>query len=152
MATNFWELINKHRIEIPSIQRDYAQGRITGKVPNIRKRFLDAIFQTLHSDSGSIELDFVYGYLRAIEGTNTVKYMPLDGQQRLTTLFLLHWYVAYRENHLTDARDILSNFSYATRHSTEVFCGTLLTNSIEEPKLVISKTIVDQKWFFNAMI
>ena len=26
-VTSFWELLNNHKIEIPIIQRDYAQGR-----------------------------------------------------------------------------------------------------------------------------
>ena len=36
-----------------------------------------------------VTLDFVYGDIDA-NGVMT----PLDGQQRLTTLFLLHWYAA----------------------------------------------------------
>lgn len=39
-----------------------------------------------------INLDFIYGNL---DGDT---FLPLDGQQRLTTLFLLHWYAYEKEN------------------------------------------------------
>lgn len=152
MAISFWQLIQNNKIEIPSIQRDFAQGRMTGKVPSIRKRFLDAIFEALEEDNGIIELDFVYGYLKQIDNSNKVKYMPLDGQQRLTTLFLLHWFVAYSENRLTETKEILLKFNYATRHSTEVFCECLVAKNIEDPKTSIKETIIDQKWFFNSWL
>lgn len=149
MAISFWQLIQNNKIEIPSIQRDFAQGRMTGKAPSIRKRFLDAVFETLEKNNGVIELDFIYGYVKQIDSGNKVKYLPLDGQQRLTTLFLLHWFVAYSEGKLTEAKDILLKFNYATRHSTELFCECLVGNIIEDPKTSIKETIIDQKWFFN---
>ncbi len=58
-----------------------------GPVFRVRNRFLDALKNAITSTP--ITLDFVYGDIDA-EGTLT----PLDGQQRLTTLFLLHWYAA----------------------------------------------------------
>jgi hypothetical protein len=73
-------------IEIPLIQRDYAQGRTDGHVTEIRERFLDVLYDAVASDA-KVGLDFVYG---DVEG-GTLR--PLDGQQRLTTLFLLHWYL-----------------------------------------------------------
>ena len=74
------------KIEIPKIQRDYAQGRDSEK--EVRKRFLDAIFESL-SKNEPMEMDFIYG---AIDEKEKV-FTPLDGQQRLTTLFLLYWYI-----------------------------------------------------------
>jgi hypothetical protein len=41
----FRELISKHRIEIPIIQRDYAQGR-EGK-EELRKNFLNALLEAV---------------------------------------------------------------------------------------------------------
>lgn len=82
----FWQLISEKRIVIPIIQRDYAQGR-EGK-EYVRKGFLEQLGNAIFKN-GSIELDFVYG----TENDKTM--YPLDGQQRLTTLWLLHWYVAY---------------------------------------------------------
>jgi uncharacterized protein with ParB-like and HNH nuclease domain len=72
------------RIEIPLIQRDYAQGRRNRRVDDIRSTFLEDLHQALNGGR-PIGLDFVYGEVN--DGT----FEPLDGQQRLTTLFLLHW-------------------------------------------------------------
>ncbi|KAA6317679.1 hypothetical protein EZS27_032201 [termite gut metagenome] len=76
--------ITLNKIEIPIIQRDYAQGRTTSEVERIRNRFLDALFRSITNGEHRV-LDFVYGDVSQ-NGVLT----PLDGQQRLTTLFLLH--------------------------------------------------------------
>lgn len=78
------------KIEIPIIQRDYAQGRKTPEVTRIRKRFLDSLYDAL-TQGKPLKLDFIYGDIK----DNVLT--PLDGQQRLTTLFLLHWYIARHE-------------------------------------------------------
>jgi Protein of unknown function DUF262 len=70
-------------IEIPKFQRDYAQGRHDPGVTDIRSAFLDALHEAL-TDGDPLGLDFVYGDI-----DNGVL-RPLDGQQRLTTLFLVH--------------------------------------------------------------
>ena len=79
----FWDFLNKFKIEIPIIQRDYAQGRIENET--IRLTFLDAIYQCINNKD-AINLDFIYG------NVNEDTFLPLDGQQRLTTLFLLYLY------------------------------------------------------------
>lgn len=85
------EEIKLNNISIPIIQRDYAQGRRDPDVVRIRKRFLNSLYNAI--EGSPITLDFVYGDIDQ-NGVMT----PLDGQQRLTTLFLLHWYAAKREN------------------------------------------------------
>jgi uncharacterized protein with ParB-like and HNH nuclease domain len=77
---SFWNLLSLHKVEIPIIQRDYAQGRESKQT--VRERFLNALHKALNGKA--IELDFIYGDLHADA------FQPLDGQQRLTTLFLLH--------------------------------------------------------------
>ena len=49
-----------HEIEIPIIQRDYAQGRNNSNVLRIRTRFLDALYNALTKHK-KMTLDFVYG-------------------------------------------------------------------------------------------
>src|SRR5690348_1184106 len=83
------------RIEIPIIQRDYAQGRDSLAVARIRSNFLDVLHGALTTET-PVSLDFVYGDV--VNGT----LRPLDGQQRLTTLFLLHWYLAWRAARLEE--------------------------------------------------
>jgi hypothetical protein len=154
----FWQLLNENTIEIPIIQRDYAQGRTTIKETKIRDRFLDTLYTKIQDEHDSINLDFVYGKIEH------KKLIPLDGQQRLTTLFLLHWYLASKENKLEECRNILKNFTYETRVSSREFCNALVSNTIElereieiiENDKVIIKTlktseiIEDNNWFFQS--
>lgn len=77
----FWQLIEEYVIEIPIIQRDYAQGREFEKVEEVRNGFLEDIYDTIINDR-HLDLDFVYGSLK-----ENKTFIPLDGQQRLTTLF-----------------------------------------------------------------
>lgn len=136
----FRALINKHKVEIPIIQRDYAQGR-EGKAA-IRTNFLNALLEVINDKK--LELDFVYGSVK-----NSVL-QPLDGQQRLTTLFLLHWFVALKENQLDNTlKELLTKFTYETRTSSREFCIDLINKGVvynEEKN--ISEQIIDSSWFF----
>lgn len=147
MATSLWQLLEKYSVAIPIIQRDYAQGRKMSKVTAIRKRFLKELHKALVDDSKPVELDFIYGYCKE-EDSNKV-FIPLDGQQRLTTLFLLHWYFAVKENQLSTAVQYLEKFSYQTRHSSRVFCANLVQFSPDLTEC-LSETITNQPWFFTA--
>lgn len=103
-------------IEIPLIQRDYAQGR--KGVERIRSQFIDAVCTALLPDTKPIELDFVYG------DVENGKFMPLDGQQRLTLLFLLHCYLAWHQSEQPNPQP-WAKFSYATRPGAREFCRML---------------------------
>ena len=126
-------------IEIPIIQRDYAQGR--EKEEKKRNRFFEALLKAVNSDKG-ITLDFIYGSV--IDN----KLVPLDGQQRLTTLFLLHWYAAKRENIPAEQWEVLKKFSYATRPSARRFCEQLLTFVPDfSAEKCLSEQICNEAWF-----
>ena len=127
MATNnttFWNLINSYKISIPIIQRDYAQGR--EEEFEKREKFLNAILKHLNNKE-KLHLDFVYGRVK----DNT--FYPIDGQQRLTTLFLLHWYFALKEKVSSEEKLKLSQFVYDTRISSREFCQSLIKEDIELP-------------------
>ncbi len=129
------------RIVIPIIQRDYAQGRSNQDVVRIRNRFLEALHNAVCEDG--ICLDFIYGDVNDI-GVLT----PLDGQQRLTTLFLLHWYAAKKEGIAHTDYDFLKDFSYETRYSAREFCRALIGFEADfASKEAISKQIINQSWF-----
>lgn len=132
------------RIEIPLIQRDYAQGRDLASVRTIRENFLDVLHDAVNGGD-PVGLDFVYG--EVVDGTLE----PLDGQQRLTTLFLLHWYIASRAGHET-AFQPWADFSYATRSSARLFCSRLvrfaLPNAVDPP----SAQITDQPWYLHVWL
>ena len=129
-------------IEIPLIQRDYAQGRDMPKVEDIRRRFVGALKKALINNE-PITLDFVYG---EIDNNRTL--IPLDGQQRLTTLFLLHWYIARREGVSEDKLAFLTKFSYATRYSAREFCKRLVSPDYQPDfnRDRLSDEITDQSW------
>ncbi len=145
MKMSLFELLNQYHIVIPLVQRDYAQGREVGQVPQIRKKFIKVIFDALNSKNGQLELDFIYGSVK-----NDGYFMPLDGQQRLTTLFLLHWYVAVKEGYINDNKDILAKFSYETRHSSTVFCEKLVEFVPDDFSLSMKEIIINQPWYFSA--
>ncbi len=129
------------RIEIPIIQRDYAQGRRNPKANEIRETFLGVLYSAVAgADPEPVSLDFVYGEIE--RGT----LQPLDGQQRLTTLFLLHWYIAARAGTL-DASAPWSRFSYATRQSARRFCERLVLAVPPEDVDSIRDWVVDQSWY-----
>ena len=133
------EAVQLKKIAIPIIQRDYAQGRVDDDVDRIRIRFLDSLYNAIAGDS--ITLDFVYGDIDD-NGTMT----PLDGQQRLTTLFLLHWYAAKKEKIPAEKHNFLKKFSYETRYSARYFCTELVDFS---PSFEgnLSAEIINQAWF-----
>lgn len=126
-------------IEIPSVQRDYAQGRAGNDVARIRTRILEALRKAVTGTP--LTLDFIYGDVDS-NGNMT----PIDGQQRLTLLFLLHWY-ASRRDAIADADcEFLRHFTYATRPASRQFCEKLVSF---RPSLhtSLSQEIADQEWF-----
>ncbi len=148
--TTFWSLIKESKINIPIIQRDYAQGRIDEK--ERRNKFLNVIFEHLNTNI-ALHLDFVYG--RLDRSTNT--FFPIDGQQRLTTLFLIYWYFSIKEAK-NEEKCALKNFTYDTRISTREFCKALIENEIiipsefDSPDMEVSSNIFinkikDSPWF-----
>ena len=165
---SFYKLFceKKYRISIPIIQRDYAQGRQT--TAEIRKVFLDALYDYLKENKANRDLDFVYGSLNGED--ENIEFIPLDGQQRLTTLFLLHWYlcqISDNEKKKAEFLDVLlkngkSMFTYETRSSSSEFCDELIKNKIDFNNLLeadtnldgsskenrLSKTIENSSWFF----
>ena len=150
--TTLWNLLQNKCIEIPIIQRDYAQGRI-GK-EYLRRTFLESLKSVLNNvdNKKKLKLDFVYGT------SENGKIYPLDGQQRLTTLWLLHWYIALQSgDDLQKNCKILSNFTYETRITSREFCKQLC--NVENWKNYkwsddknIAKYIKDQPWFSSAWL
>ena len=139
----FWMLINNYVIKIPIMQRDYAQGRKSENVTAIRNELLDTMYSAL-VDEKNMDFDFVYGTLK--EGI----LFPLDGQQRLTTLYLLHWYIACKEGTIEGIRKVLHNFTYETRISSREFCEKLIDlNYVPEEGVRPSEYIKNQNMYFD---
>ena len=150
---SFRELIqdNNFNLTIPLIQRDYVQGKENKK--EVRKEFLETLKKYL-VDGENKDLDFVYGYL------DENKFIPLDGQQRLTTLFLLHTYLAFIAGKSEEWKDIIIHnddfkFKYEVRRSSEEFCKNFIEYGIDfnqfqktrTPELSFADFVSNLHWY-----
>ena len=137
------KLLEAFRIEVPRVQRDYAQGRENEHSTLVRKKLLKDLKEAFSGNVPPLDLGFVYGK------TAGDKFYPVDGQQRLTTLFLLHTYAFYNDESKTD---LLLNFSYEARTTTRDFFQALVNHRAEvfaEPGKP-SVFIKDQAWFVDS--
>ena len=144
------ELLSKYQVIVPQLQRDYAQGRLSENV--LRKSFVVKIKQALQNDSNPLNLDFVYGYTEKTSSENTA-FIPLDGQQRLTTLWLMFWFLSPRENNTISIENqkILANFTYETRLSSKRFCQNLVLQPLDlNTECLLSELIADAPWFMAS--
>ena len=131
--------------EIPIIQRDYAQGRSDERSKEIRKTFLGSLIAAVENyPQKNIELDFVYGK------RNKNKVYLLDGQQRITTLYLLHWYLAQRLQKPSLLKDVA--LSYRVRQYADEFTQKISDEStqIDFTSSIPSQAICNCTWFFDA--
>ena len=102
-------------------------------------------FDALTKENYSLVLNFIYGDL-----TNNV-FTPIDGQQRLTSLFLLHWYIFKRSGY-EDGIKILQKFSYLTRDTSKRFCNKICEDGIKIDFYEdhINTQIKDCYWFSGS--
>ena len=139
-------------IVLPQIQRPYAQGRTDSICTYVRNTFLDEIFDSLQKDDDEIfDLNFIYGIIKA--SNDNYKMELLDGQQRLTTLFLLYWYIANAEldgSEDLQVRECLSKFVYETRSTSTVFCQELAQYKVDFGEKMPKEVIRNAKWYFKS--
>lgn len=138
------KLLSEYEVRIPIIQRDYAQGRKNEKANEVRKNLIRDIKNCLDDEERSIDFNFVYGTV------NDNIFYPVDGQQRLTTLYLMHWYLNCNQD--TDNMSGLKNFSYMTRNSASEFFSLLKfpnnnLKAIARESQEFRKDIENQSWF-----
>lgn len=120
---NLRNLLEREAIRIPMIQRDYAQGRKNDTATDIRRKFVSTLVHSVQ-DGIPLELDFIYG------SSKRNAFEPLDGQQRITTLFLLHWMLEadfISEGEEPKVRKSL--LTYETRGTSADFCNELVKHS-----------------------
>lgn len=135
---------------VPMMQRDYAQGRDKGSnkdlCEDVRTGLIESLYDALINDEFLL-LDYIYG-------TNDSNvFYPIDGQQRLTTLFLLHWYIGKKERiNETGASefDLLRRFSYEIRDTSKEFCKSLIDIDVIFDKDTISNQIKDSSKYHDA--
>ena len=151
MATvSFESFIKEQGIEIPAIQRDYVQGRgFTIEEIDKREAFVNKLINAISSETNKpCHLEFIYGSINA----TSQHFIPLDGQQRLTTLFLLHWVVWNLSSE--DAKrafplNTISGFKYETRLSSLAFCQNIVSRELlhVEGAKTLGQKLKGQPWF-----
>lgn len=128
-------------VRIPRIQRDYAEGRENAGIKSKRDSLLNDMLDVVYSIRKGLSFDFIYGYMM-LNGAvvkddswrqnkeEKVFFEPLDGQQRLTTLFLLYWLFG-RTADIQSTSGNHSLFVYETRDTSEEFCHWLVKQDAE---------------------
>lgn len=145
-----WEILSGPEcldIRIPRIQRDYAHGRDEKAAIEVRTTLITELIgalrnETPQNDSKQVDLGLIFG--AADEDEMTL----YDGQQRFTTLFLLHWCLAWMARDTSVAED-LQRFSYNSRLHSRDFCRALTSKGLKlEPNNTKpSLRFLDATWF-----
>ena len=130
---SLWSLLSVRglSVRIPALHRDYVQGRQDAEAERVRRKLLDDLSDALReaaSDPAGLRSGMDLGFLcGCVEQDRSL--IPVDGQQRLTTLFLLHWLLAFRSGRLEsdpEVREALLRFRFEGREPADRFCRRLL--------------------------
>ena len=132
---------------------DFVYGRFEGK-QNVRmleknKQSIDSLLGSLKSYARSMSLKVDYSTdVLSTDSSQLLNFVPLDGQQRLTTLFLVHWYYAKicKDN---ESLVQLSKFTYSTRNSSKAFFNFLCSDHFELVEDNIVDSIKNHEHFFS---
>ena len=136
-----------NKIIIPDLQRDYCWGDKTALV----ETFVTNLIDLFNKDDLHITMGLIYGY------EEPSQYLQLcDGQQRLTTLFLLLGLLnkrtanSFEQYIITDKMRKEPRLHYAIRENTLFFLFDLVNNFFIDDNL--SQPINDiqnQSWYFK---
>lgn len=129
----FFELLSRYRIAIPCLQRHYVQGETTSKSKEVRGNFLRNLLLSFANNAPK-QLHFLFGPLDT-HGADT--FQPVDGQQRLTTIWLLSRYAIAWLNDEQERKSllqILSRFNYSERIHAERFLINLTEDGRDDKK------------------
>ena len=141
-------------VEIPILQRDYAQGRLAPQKKEINRKgenFIKVLFTALREEKG-LRMDIIYGSIETRDGDHPEEktFIPLDGQQRLTTLWLLHWYLSQWEERSEEIASLLRRFTYATRGTARDFCQRLCSLRLKRDELANPLEYFSEKMWFTS--
>lgn len=149
------EFLDKYAaVEIPILQRDYAQGRLDPRTKGMNRKgenFISVLFNALREEKG-LRMDIIYGSIETRDGDHPEEktFIPLDGQQRLTTLWLLHWYLSQWEERSEEIALLLQRFTYATRSTARDFCQRLCSLRLTRDELANPSEYFSEKMWFTS--
>ena len=130
----------KQNIIIPLLQRDYVQG---GRF-DVIEPFLGQLISALKDDNAEVNLNYIYGYNKGNDG-----FVPIDGQQRLITLWLLYLYL--------NPHNFEVKLQFESREFADNFCEQLRNNLFD----ILDKQgkndnlkylIIDSEWFVSGWL
>lgn len=149
---NLLSLSRDYSICIPAIQREYVQGFNEENINQIRNKFFDDIFCSLAANDSDkkLKINIIYGYVDKKHNT----FYPVDGQQRLTTLFILHWFLWIKSENINEEFFRDKVFSYEIRSTADLFIKELINNiRRKDYELMLTSKepffdcIIKMKWF-----
>ena len=121
------KLLDDYSILIPALQRNYVHGRDDVHAKEVREHFVESLKKCCCNHE-EMNLDVVYGVL-----DHNGVLVPIDGQQRLTTLWLSAVYAAVKLEKCDERRAMLaklSRFSYEARPLASTFCRWLTSGAV----------------------
>ncbi len=140
---NILSLLSGEYLVVPEIQREYVWG---DKVNQDKlKIFIDNINDSAKDDS--MNIGFLYTY-----HAKPKECYIIDGQQRFTSIILLLYVLAKKENTWYQFNDLLNidspklKFSYNVRPLTEEF----MSNLFKEHDFINTKSVRDKIWYIGA--
>lgn len=144
---DFYTSFSNQKILIPTLQRDYVQGASE----DVIVPFLDCLLS-----NENVDLNYIYGY------NEDGAFVPIDGQQRLITLWLLHLYVWSS----LKSEPFTTQLSFQTREFANGFCQRLCKNihsiilslkkessqaeETEKGAQSLDEAIADSNWFISS--
>lgn len=154
-----YELFNgKNRIIIPDLQRDYCWGdkawdKEAEKPRELVSRFVESLISSFNEKpNDKLTLGLIYGY-----ESPHFNIQLCDGQQRITTLFLLLGMInrktenGFQQLLISDAEledDKEPNLLYAIRESTLYFLSDLVCEFFLQNDIKI-EDITKKEWYFK---
>lgn len=174
---NILTLLSLNNLIVPEIQREYVWGMDENE--KVLNNFLNSIKENANvceqcrqvHKSSNLNVGFLYSYKPSYVTIENERYLDefiIDGQQRVTTLFLLLLYLAVKEKRVHDFISLVRfnkisqqvNFDYKVRYLTHCFTLDFLSylNNNDEIKVKISDIIptkvgnsyyLEQTWFLS---
>jgi hypothetical protein len=152
--------LSQNNFIIPEIQRDYVWGNNEKVIVKFLKQLKDKIgkgceFCHLPEGNTRINIGFLYSYKPDYVKVQNDRFLDenlIDGQQRFTTLFLLAFYFALKENKKNDFLSLIRfdgismSFDFKVRDLTKRFLLEFVdkTNTIKDLEQIDKQT-----WFLK---
>lgn len=156
-------LLSQNNFIVPEIQREY----VWGQNEEVISRFLDSIIEKIGlvcdqcgnpKKNSKMNVGFLYTYKPSYVTYSHERYLDeniIDGQQRFTTLILLLFYCALKEDRTEDFKDVIRleadlemAFDYKVRNLTHIFLLQLINKvgKIDDLKLIFEDKTT---WFLS---